>query len=260
MHTRERIEPREIVGQLRGSSQPQLIRFSNRVSYVVKFKNNPLGNKALANEYVVSRLARELNLPVPDFQVVIIDKSFIQRHSVLQENAFQAGSQFCTEYLEKCFPFKENPRSIVDRLVNRRDFDNMIVFDQWISNMDRTKRNVLIQPVHRNRLKMYLLDHGNCFPKGRKWTVKSLKKQPVKPVPKSVHKMYGTLFCSPDRLEAFTERIVSFPKEKIKDIVRSIPEDWHIPDAEQRALARHLIKRKKMLPAIMKSFLSAYDS
>jgi hypothetical protein len=105
MTTKKLDEPFEIVGQLRGKSRPQIIFLNNKGKYVVKFKNNPLGNKVLANEYVVAHLAHQLGLPVPFFQVVNIPKRFIKQHPTLRMHSFEPGSQFCTEYLERChFP------------------------------------------------------------------------------------------------------------------------------------------------------------
>jgi hypothetical protein len=102
------------------------------------------------------------------------------------------------------------------------------------------------------------MDHGNSFPNGRKWTVKSLKKQPSRPVTKSVHKIYGNFYGSPDQLNSFANTIISFPDKKIMNTIHSIPDDWEITNAEKKALANHLIKRKEVLPSIINNYLKKF--
>jgi len=244
------------VRPLRGTTQPHVVHFNRKDQWIVKFKNNPLGNRTLVNEYVVAQLARMLQLPIPSFRVVNLPKEVIKKNRILRRNHFESGNQFCMALIQRGSPLIiDEHEKMVHGLVNRQDLAYMIVFDQWIGNSDRTKRNIIFQTISRGKFKLYLIDHGNCFPKGRKWTINSLKKQSKKPVAKSVHKLYQKFYCNPDLLYQFMNTIIALPNEVIYSIVSSIPNDWEVTEKEKRALVKHLIRRKRVLPSIIKMFI-----
>ena len=47
-------------------------------------------------------------------------------------------------------------------IVNRRHLAGIIVFDQWVNNIDRRRSNILLRPAPDWRL--YMIDQGTVFP------------------------------------------------------------------------------------------------
>src|SRR5579862_6904545 len=68
----------EHVRRMRGGTQSNLMRCSDKRYYVVKFKNNPQGIRILANELLASILASKLGLPVAETAIVNVDAQLIR--------------------------------------------------------------------------------------------------------------------------------------------------------------------------------------
>ena len=58
------------VKRMRGGAQSHLMRCDDGHYYVVKFRNNPQHERVLANEFLATRLAESVGLPVPAAEVV----------------------------------------------------------------------------------------------------------------------------------------------------------------------------------------------
>jgi len=243
----------------RGSSRPQLIRFSNRRRYVVKFKNNGVqGTRALVNEYVAGKLARTLHLPVPRFRVVYIPKKFIKKKRKLRRHRFKPGRQFASRFIPGGISHvrKLPPRS---KIVNRQQLAGILVFDQWVNNVDRLKRNILVKKTsRRKRYKIYMIDHGHSFSQHRppnrpncRWTPRTLKRLPRTLQPNPFYRWCWSQVKSPDEILQFVTRIEKIPNRRIRRIIRSIPKDWNVSRKEKKSLYLYLIRTKKKIRRLM---------
>ena len=58
------------IRRMRGGAQSHSMRADDHNFYVVKFQNNPQSLRVLANEFLASRLAYALGLPVPEVAVI----------------------------------------------------------------------------------------------------------------------------------------------------------------------------------------------
>ena len=77
------------IRRMRGGAQAHLMRASDGHYYVVKFKNNPQHIRVLANEFLATRLAERLGLPVPAVEIVEVGKWLIDNTPELRMQ--QAG-------------------------------------------------------------------------------------------------------------------------------------------------------------------------
>jgi hypothetical protein len=248
------IQPVRYLRPLKGGwSYPQLILFNDGHKYVVKFKNNRQGDKVLVNEYVAGKLARYLRLPVPKFTIVHIPKRFIQTTS-LKTFGFQPGVQFASRYIENGVCYSKNLSS---QVINHHHLIGMVAFDHWVNNTDRNIRNLLlepVQPISPHPYKVWMIDHGYCFPGCSKWSIKSLRQPP--------HwinsPLYQALFQEDHEsknqvLSKYVNKINQLPAGVISNIIRSLPDDWRINREEKQALFTFLIRSKKALPSLLSS-------
>src|SRR5437879_911271 len=60
------------VKRMRGGAQSHLMRCDDGHYYVVKFRNNPQHERVLANEFLATRLAERVGLPVPSSAVAAV--------------------------------------------------------------------------------------------------------------------------------------------------------------------------------------------
>src|SRR5438132_1526769 len=72
------VEIVSFVRRMRGQTQPRLMRGADGIFYVVKFRNNPLGPRALANDWLGSWLALHIGLPVPQPVLVELSRTVVQ--------------------------------------------------------------------------------------------------------------------------------------------------------------------------------------
>jgi hypothetical protein len=174
----------EHIRSIRSDGQPHLLRCSDGFLYIVKFQNNPQGLRVLANEYIASRIAAALGLPVPPFAVITVSEHLVKYTDNLVIRT-KVGATPCLPGL--CFGSRhigqrdsidhQNfspvigylPNSELRTVSNISDFVGMLVFDKWTSNIDRRQvifsRQDCLLPYH-----VSMIDNGYCFG-GPAWTL-----------------------------------------------------------------------------------------
>ena len=243
----------------KGSSRPQLILFSDGRQYIVKFKNNPVqGTRALINEYVAGRLAQLLGLPVPPFKIVYIGKRFFRENPGLLRYGFRPGHQFASEYIPDCL--KKIDRESLPNLniVNRKHLAGIIVFDQWVNNVDRRRSNILLRPTPEHGYQLYMIDQGHSFSyydywthrRGCRWTPAMLRHLPQKLKFNAFYRWCRRLSRKEDFVH-YLDKIQQLPDDQIRRVIASIPKDWNVSRVERKALYDYLIRAKKMLPDLI---------
>src|SRR5712692_263134 len=90
---------------MRGGAQGHLMRCSDGQFYVVKFLNNPQHQRVLANEFLATRLAQGVDLPVPVVAVIEVNDWLVEHTPELniqlahETISCQAGLQFGSRYV-----------------------------------------------------------------------------------------------------------------------------------------------------------------
>jgi len=146
----------------------------------------------------------------------------------------------------------------VPQLTNRDALPEVIAFDTFICNRDRSPGNVLISfadPSRNNRsCTFHLVDHSEAFGTGR-WseeTLKSLQND------ENIY-VYAVTFdhISPkmDAFESSLVRLEALTPAKIKEIIEGVPSEWKLFIGEATALEEFLIDRKAKVRAILAKHL-----
>lgn len=128
--------PVQITEVLRRSEQgvtlPFICRGEDDHTYFVKGKG--AGRYSLIAEYICGRLARAFGLPVADFEVVEVPETLI-RASLLPEIAeLGAGLAFGSKALRHVQELRHHQL----RTISPQTCKDVLVFDWWIRNQDRT--------------------------------------------------------------------------------------------------------------------------
>lgn len=230
------------------------------VKYVVKFNNYRNRTKEIVNEYIVGKLAELLSLPVLPMQVIYVSKEEINSlPRKIGKKIQTAGNHISFPFIDHCQPFTNVSDSIQkDELMNRSSLAGMIVFDIWVNNSDRSRTNLLLQPIS-SGYHFHMIDHGRCFPEGYNWTVESLMQNIQFRTNMPIYKWATSLLNHEDELRIFMHQILALEKKDIEDIFLSIPGDWYITDEEKEQLLLFLLRQRIALPHIIDAYINQYS-
>lgn len=145
-----------------GSSKPILINAFNNdgveKAYVMKtYKSKFVSeNFSIAKEILVTELAKEFDLPVPEYGLIKIDNTNLKEFYTKEEiDQLDKGYKFCTEYHEGYVIMSSLASS---KFLKDYEIENLFAFDNLIMNVDRggfrNKPNLLLKDDE-----MMLIDH-----------------------------------------------------------------------------------------------------
>lgn len=244
------------VRRMRGGAQGHLMRADDGHYYVVKFQNNPQHLKVLANEFLASRLAEYLGLPVPAAEIVSVDEWLVRNtpelriesagHSVLCTPGLQFGARYvCDPFEGQVFDYL--PESMFERVKNPETFAGMLALDKWLGNADG-RQAVFWRKAGDKKYKVSFIDQGYCFNAGE-WTFPDL----------ALHGVYYRNYVYAhvtgwESFEPWLSRIEEFKPVTVRDIAGSIPPEWCDDWEALRALAETVILRRSKVRDLIAAF------
>lgn len=247
------IEPIAYKTKLEGKSNAHLITFNDGKDYVVKFFQEGF-EKSLPNEWIAYCLARYLGLPVPLAHLVEIPQDFSSQIPDLAQMT-TTQYQFASLYIPDCFDGHQV--TIVPHIINHDSLASIIVFDYWLCNRDRTRKNILLHEESRNSYRLWAIDHAEVFA-SYNWLQADLEKLPDGLLKSATHQLMA-LFIEDERVFGEQlELIQTIPVLLIEEIVGLIPDDWNVTREEKKAMVSALVRRrKKTLPWLIQRFVKA---
>jgi hypothetical protein len=235
------------IRKMRGGTQSALIRCADGMLYVVKFRNNEQGPNVLANEVMGLELLCAVGLPTPKWRGVILSQAFIDLHpemwisragGVCEPPA--AGMHFGSLFLAQDGSrelFEVLPGAYLTRILNRRDFLGIYIFDVWANHCD-TRQPLFVKPTDSRMLNAVFIDNGHLFG-GPNWET---KRRP------------GRSRCMDSRVyanfedEDIEEWISHFERTlspALQRLARTVPKIWYSGDLD--ALLEGLHHRQRSL-------------
>jgi HipA-like protein len=202
-----------------GGSLPAIVEADDDGLYVLKFRGAGQGPRALIAELVSGEIARALGLPVPDLVFAELDADLARTEpdpEIADLIRSSGGLNLGLDYLPGSVAFDpvvEPPTA---------DLASQIVwFDAFVSNVDRTARNTNLLMWHR---RLWLIDHGASlyFHHSPRWpTEPDRARDPFPLVKQHVLLEHASALASADPILA--ERLTP---SLIEAIVGLIPDTW----------------------------------
>lgn len=131
--------------------------------------------KQLVNELIATTVGRALNLPIPQGYLLSVRPADLPESQLLQQHGAEAlifGSR-ALDHPSLARRFRGNPQDAVAWLhANFKRWDEAIIFDDWIANVDRHPGNLLVSSANQ----VWLIDHSHCF-SGPDWQAAQLRLQ-----------------------------------------------------------------------------------
>jgi hypothetical protein len=221
-----------------GGSLPAVVDADDGRQYVLKFRGAGQGPEALVAELIAAGLARALGLPVPPYAIVEVGHGFGEAEPNPEIQDLLRGSigrNFGIAYLSGALGYDP----VADRAFVGDDLASDIVwFDAYISNVDRTPRNpnLLIW-----REQLWLIDHGASlfFHHGSgDWTKRAHERFVM--IDKHILlPQAAALNASDARLRPLLSR------SAIEAVVADLPDEWldTEPERQRQDYVRYLVDR-----------------
>jgi hypothetical protein len=226
------------------------MRASDGNLYVVKFRNNPQHVRVLANEFIVTRLAEAVDLPVPPVELIEINDWLIEHTCDLRIQlagrkypvtpGLQLGSRYALPPWEGQV-LDWLPQSMFDRIRNLEAFAGMLALDKWLCNAD-SRQAIFFRRSRQRNYTVNFIDHGYCFNAGE-WTFPDSPLRGAYPWNEAYMRVRGW-----ESFEPWLSRIEQMPESTIITIGNEVPPEWYEadPDALQKLLETVIRRRTRV--------------
>jgi hypothetical protein len=247
---------RYIVPLREGGSLPAVVEADDQQMYVMKFVGAGQGPKALIAELIAGEIGRALGLNVPE--LVLMHMSPVlgrsepnpEIRSLLQASG---GLNLGMHYLPSSFAYNALARPGL----NRSLASSIVWFDAYVTNVDRTDRNVNML-IWQDRL--WLIDHGACLYFHHNWPDYLARSQTAFPMI-SQH----TLLPLATRLEEVDPILRGRLNPTIlRKIVDDVPDEWLAGEsffadaaAHRSAYVDYLVHRLAAAPIFVEEAIRA---
>jgi hypothetical protein len=230
-----------------GGSLPAIVEADDLGMYVVKFRGAGQGPKALVAEVIGGQIGQALGLPVPDIVAVEIDPALGRNEpdpEIQDLIAASTGLNAGLDYL----PGSLTVAAAVNLPINAEQAADIVWFDAYISNVDRTPRNPNLLLWHR---KLWLIDHGASLYLHHSWT-DPVAMAGAKFAAIREHILLPVAAAIPDADARLRDRL---RPEVIEEIVAGVPDVWFegqspfATPAEHRAAYEAYLTRRLALSA-----------
>lgn len=245
------------IRRMRGGAQSQLMRCDDHAYYVVKFLNNPQHVRILANEWLATRIAELIGLPVPPVAMVNVDKWLIENTSDLRLHIsggvypFNPGMAFGSRYavnplFGQCFDYM--PENQTHLIRNVRDFAGVLAFDKWLCNADG-RQAAYWKTSREKKFTACFIDQGYCFNAGA-W---DFPDAPLRGV-FGRNDVYAGI-SGWESFEPWLARIEGFPEHQLYSLAEEVPPEWyeHRSDALEKIL-QTLVRRRSRVRELILAF------
>jgi HipA-like protein len=196
----------------------------------VKFRNNPQGQRVLANELLGTRLAARLGLPTPPAAVIEVRKELIEYTDELVielgrgRSRCAAGMQFGSRYPgtpAETVVYDFLPDEQLREVVNLADFCGMLVFDKWTCNTNG-RQAIFSRGARESRYRAQMVDQGFCF-NANEW---DFPDAPLRGL-YSRHRVYETV-RGIDSFEPWLSRVeAKAMEEAVEEALGEVPPEWY---------------------------------
>ncbi|MGH2542281.1 MAG: HipA family kinase [Ardenticatenaceae bacterium] len=216
-----------------GGSLPAIVEADDDGLYVLKFRGAGQGRKALVAELVAGEVARALGLLVPEIVFIELDPRLGRSEpdpEIKELIESSAGLNLALDYLPGAIAFDPLLKPLPEPLFA----SSVVWFDSYVTNVDRTPRNVNMLLWHK---RLWLIDHGASLYFHHRWTDHVARsRHPFTQIKEHALLPFAAALEEADTM--LSERLAA---STIHEIVALIPEAWLEPSEnfaspeEQRA-------------------------
>ncbi len=244
------------VRRMRGGAQGHLMRCDDGNYYVVKFRNNPQHLRVLANEFLATRLAESVGLPVPCTEVVDVNDWLVEHTPELSIQLAgstipcQAGLQFGSKYVvnpSEGQVFDYLPMEMLERVRNLQTFAGMLAMDKWTGNANG-RQAAFWRKLRERKYTVSFIDQGYCFNAGE-WSFPDV---PIRGV-YARNEVYAGV-RGWESFEPWLSAIEEIDQDYVWSVAGEIPPEWYGDWDALESLTCALLKRRSKVRELITAF------
>src|SRR5579875_453864 len=243
---------------MRGGAQSQLMLGADGALWVVKFRNNPQGERVLANEFLATRLAEAIGLTVPKTDVVEVSEWLIANSPEMvvelgkgRRERSAAGLQFGSKFVGGLMPGQVVdylPEAQLEEVRNLREFAGMLAVDKWTANCNG-RQAVFDRKARERKYRATFIDQGFCFNAGE-WTFPDAPLRGVYQRNCVYQRVTGW-----ESFEPWLSRIEKIDATVLWRIAESVPPEWYGGDLNDiERLMEQLLRRRERVRELITAF------
>lgn len=235
--------------RLNGGTQAHLMQASDGELYAIKFQNNPFSARALASEFLATRLGLWLGLPMPHVEVIDVPDWLVNRELLRIENEDRltrcaSGRQLAFRYISGA---QDSLPRRSQKLSNSQDMIRVMALDKWTANCD--SRQAVFVPHGKHNYRALFIDQHNCFNAGR-WTFPDLLHHGIFQQVQAYQDVTGWQWFEP-----ILSRIQKISPFDLWKLATEIPPEWYLHDtAALSRLIERLYKRRLSVRQLIDKF------
>ncbi|GAA0345157.1 hypothetical protein GCM10008967_39490 [Bacillus carboniphilus] len=232
------------------TNNAHLISFDNGKDYVVKLYK-PKESKALINEWIGYCISRFMGLPIPYSYQVSLPEEFVDQMPN-KIGTVNTSKQFMSLYLYDC----KNAHEVKpERILNASDLAKIIVFDYWLCNVDRTRKNILLEEVESGAHYLWVIDHADLLG-SNDWEVNDFYYLSNTLIKSATHEMMAKFVPSENDFKEAVRVVQTMPIQLLEEMVSFIPHDWNLSKEDGKELIKFLhYRRHTILPLVIGKFI-----
>lgn len=200
-----------------GGSLPALAEADDGFNYVLKFKGAGQREKALIAEVIGGELARRVGFKVPEIVFANLDSAFGNSEGDEEIQDLLKSSQglnLALHFLSKAMTFDPGASKVDEYLASQ-----IVWFDAWITNVDRTFRNTNLLIWNRE---LWLIDHGASLVFHHSWD--NWEKHALSPFVMVQDHVLLPRASELDRVDAEMKSLITH--EVIDQVLELVPDEW----------------------------------
>jgi len=210
-----------------GGSLPAIVEADDDGMYVLKFRGAGQGPKALIAELVAGEIARAAQLPIPEIVLMELDPDLARTEpdpEIQELIKASAGLNIALDYLPGAVMFDPLAASLSGSGPSARLASDIVWFDAFVTNVDRTARNANMLVWHRQ---LQLIDHGAALYFHHSWN--EYMQRATDPFTRVKDHVLLPFAGELNEADARMSERITCPV--LEDIVALIPEAWLGSDA-----------------------------
>jgi len=244
-----------VLGKAATAADPWFFTADDGTTYVVKVATRK--NRMAFNEAVFGRLARHVELRVPELVTINIPPDLIADDPELSAVKYPPGDHVGVARLPNgSFDLRGGVLTTLGpnlQIENEAELPGTVVYSSWIDDADHAGNdgNWMLEPREDNKYVVWMIDFGHSLG-GPNWTSAALA---MKSAPTSVRKMGPHKIAEQACCKGFETPIAiisTVSREELEGLVQAIPADWQ-PDLQERTeVVNFLIARRSGVESLFK--------